>query len=74
VTEQLEQSNCIKFSQKLGDSQVETIQKIQVAFGDDAMSIKEIKMGYNQLAAHWWILSHALVGLQQAKMTRSLPN
>jgi hypothetical protein len=32
----LEQRYCIKFCQKLGDSQVETIGKIQRVFGDDA--------------------------------------
>ena len=39
MTEQLEQQYCIKFCQKLGDTQVETIRKIQQASGDDAMSI-----------------------------------
>ena len=40
MTEQLEQRYCIKFCQKLGDSQVETIRMIQTAFGVDAMGIK----------------------------------
>jgi hypothetical protein len=39
MTEQLQQQYCIKFCQKLGDTQVETIRKIQQAFGDNAMSI-----------------------------------
>jgi len=39
MTERLEQWYCIKFCQKLGDTQVETIRKIQQAFGEDAMSI-----------------------------------
>jgi hypothetical protein len=39
IMEQLEQRYCIKFCQKLGDTQVETIQKIQQAFRDDTMSI-----------------------------------
>jgi hypothetical protein len=39
MMERLEQRYCIKFCQKLGDTHVETIQKIQWAFGDDAMSI-----------------------------------
>ncbi|UYV69967.1 hypothetical protein LAZ67_7001341 [Cordylochernes scorpioides] len=34
---------CIKFSQKLGNSQVEAIRKIQMAFADDAMGITQIK-------------------------------
>jgi hypothetical protein len=40
MTQRLEQRYCIKFCQKLGDTQVETIRKIQQAFGDEAMSIK----------------------------------
>ncbi|XP_013793861.1 putative uncharacterized protein FLJ37770 [Limulus polyphemus] len=48
MTERLEQRYCIKFCQKLGDSQVETIQKIQTAFGDDAMGITQIKEWYKQ--------------------------
>ena len=44
----LEQRYCIKFCQKLGDTQVETIRKIQQAFGDDAMSITQIREWYNR--------------------------
>ncbi|PNF28257.1 hypothetical protein B7P43_G06641 [Cryptotermes secundus] len=47
MTEQHEQQYCIKFCQKLGDTQVETIRKIQQAFGDDAMSNSRIKEWYN---------------------------
>jgi len=43
MTERLEQRYCIKFCQKLGDTQMETIRKIQQAFGEDAMSITRIK-------------------------------
>jgi hypothetical protein len=43
MTERLEQWYCIKFCQELGDSQVETIQKIQQVFGDDVMGITQIK-------------------------------
>ena len=43
MTERLEQQYCIIFCQKLGDSQVETIRKIQRVFGDDAMGITQIK-------------------------------
>jgi hypothetical protein len=43
MTEQLKQRYCIKCCQKLGDSQVETIQKIEWIFGDDAMGITQIK-------------------------------
>jgi hypothetical protein len=48
MTERLEQRYCIKFCQKLGDSQVETIWKIQRAFGEDAMGITQIKEWYNR--------------------------
>ena len=43
MTERLEQCYYMKFCQKLGDSQVETIRKIQTAFGDDAMGVTQIK-------------------------------
>ena len=54
MTERLEQRYCIKFCQKLGDTQVETIRKIQQAFGDDAMNITRIKSGTtaSKMAAH----------------------
>jgi len=48
MTEQLEQRYCIKFCQKLGDTEVGTIRKIQQAFGDNAMSITRIKQRYNR--------------------------
>ncbi|PNF43029.1 hypothetical protein B7P43_G08778 [Cryptotermes secundus] len=48
MTEQHEQRYCIKFCIKLGDTQVETIRKIQQAFGDDAMSNSRIKEWYNR--------------------------
>jgi transposase len=48
MTERLEQRYCIKFCQKLGDSQVETIRKIHTVFGDDAMGITQIKEWYNR--------------------------
>jgi len=47
MTERLEQRYCIKFCQKLGDTQVETIRKIQQAFGDEAMSITRVKEWYS---------------------------
>jgi hypothetical protein len=43
MTERIEQRYFIKFCQKFGDTQVETIRKIQQAFGDDAMSITQRK-------------------------------
>ena len=74
MMERLEQRYCIKFCQKLGDRQLETIRKIQMGFSDDAMGITQIKEWYNwlKMAAHWWIVSHAPAGLQQVEMTRSL--
>ena len=39
MTERVEQRYCIKVCQKLGDSQSETIRKIQQVFGDDAMGV-----------------------------------
>jgi len=48
MTERLEQRYCIKFCQKLGDSQVETIRKILRVFGDDAMGITQIRAWYNR--------------------------
>jgi predicted transcriptional regulator len=48
MTEQHEQRYCIKFCQKLGDAQVETIRKIQQAIGDNAMSNSQIKEWYNR--------------------------
>jgi hypothetical protein len=47
MTERVEQWHCIKFCQKLGDSKVETIRKIQQAFGDDAMGAMQIKEWFN---------------------------
>ena len=48
MTERLEQRYCIKFCQKPGDSQVETIREIQRVFGDDAMGFTQIKERYNR--------------------------
>jgi hypothetical protein len=48
MTEGLEQRYCITFCQKLGDSQVENIRKIQRVFGDYAMGITQIKEWYNR--------------------------
>jgi len=60
MIEWLEQRYCIKFCQKLGNSQVETIQKIQRIFGDDAMGIIQIKEWYNQFKdGHMWVDSDA---------------
>ncbi|XP_077553572.1 protein GVQW3-like [Haemaphysalis longicornis] len=48
MSNRLEQRYCIKFCQKLGNSQLKTIRKIQAAFGDNAMSSTQMKEGYNR--------------------------
>ena len=48
MTERLEQRYCIKFCQKFGDSQVETVRKIQRVFGHHAMGITQIEEWYNR--------------------------
>jgi hypothetical protein len=48
VTECIEQCYCIKFWQKLGDTQSETIRKIQQASSNDTMGVTQIKEWYNQ--------------------------
>jgi hypothetical protein len=47
MTERVEQQYCIKFCQKLRDSEVETIRKIQQAFSNDAMGATHIKEWIN---------------------------
>jgi hypothetical protein len=47
MTEHVEQCYCIKFCQKLGDTQSETIHKIQQAFGNDAVWVTQINEWYN---------------------------
>jgi hypothetical protein len=54
MTEYLKQHYCIKFCQKLVDSQLETIRKIKMVFGDDA--ITQIKEWHNRFKD-----SHTLV-------------
>ena len=48
MTEKIEHRCCIKFCQKLGDNRVETIQKIQPAFGNDALSPTQIKQWFKR--------------------------
>ena len=47
-TESIEQRYCTKFCQKLANNQTETIQKIQQAFGDEALSQTQIKEWVNR--------------------------
>ncbi|XP_068246832.1 protein GVQW3-like [Palaemon carinicauda] len=48
MTERVKQRYCIKYCQKLGDSQSEIIPKIQQVFGEDAMGVTQIKEWFNQ--------------------------
>ena len=48
MTESIEQGYCIKICRKVGNNQTETIQKIQQAFGDDALSQTQIKKWFNR--------------------------
>ena len=48
MTERIEQRYCIKFCQKLGDTQVETIRKIQQAFENEALSPTQIKQWFKR--------------------------
>ena len=48
MTESIKQRYCIKFCQKLGNNQTETIQKIHQAFGDKALNQTQIKEWFNR--------------------------
>ena len=48
MAERFEQRYCIKFCQNLGETQAETVRKIQQAFLDEAMSATQIKEWYNK--------------------------
>ena len=48
MTKRMEQRYYIKFCQKLDDTQVETIRKIQQAFGDEALSPTQIKQWFKR--------------------------
>ena len=47
MAESIEQRYCIMFFQKLGNNPTETSQKIQQAFGDEALSQTQIKIWFN---------------------------
>ena len=72
MTERIEQRYCIKFCQKLGDTQVETIRKIQQAFENKALSPTQIKHALNALkmAVHQWKVILAQEGHPQAETRR----
>ena len=47
MTKSIEQRYCMKFCQKPGNDQTETIYKIQQAFGGEALSQTQIKEWFN---------------------------
>ena len=47
MTQSMKQKYCIEFSQKLGNNQIETIQNMLQAFGDEALSQTQIKKWFN---------------------------
>jgi hypothetical protein len=74
MTERVEQRYYIKFCQKLGDNQSETICKIQQAFGNDAMGVTQIKEWYTRckMAELQLTVTSVPVGRQQAKIQMPL--
>jgi hypothetical protein len=76
MTERLEQRYCIKLCQKLGDSQVETVRKIQWVLATMAWASHKLRIGTtdSKMAARWWRATLVLVGPQQAEMMNSLTN
>ena len=72
MTERIEQRYCIKFCQKLGDTQVETIRKIQQAFGNEALSPTQIKQWFKllKMAVHQWRVIPAREDHPQAERRR----
>jgi hypothetical protein len=74
MTEPLEQRYCIKFCQKLGDSQVDTVRKIQCVLVTMAWASHKLRSGTtnSKMTARRWRASLVLVGPQQAQMTSSI--
>lgn len=74
MTERVDQKICIKFCQKLGDTPVETIEQIKKAFGDDAMSVPQIKKWYRRFKDGWSHLRAMIVvpGLQPVGIQKLL--
>ena len=64
-----EQKCCIKFHHKLGNNQIETIQKMQQACGDEAISQTQIKETL-QKRSSVEVSRHDLVGRPQAETGR----
>jgi hypothetical protein len=74
MTERLEQRHCIRFFQKLGDSQVETILKFSGFSATMPWASHKLRSGTtgSKMAAHWWIATLVPVGHQRAEMMSSL--
>ena len=74
MTEQVEQWISIKFCVKLEHSSAETIQMIQKAFGDDAMSTVQKKVWHKcfKMVENLLKVIHVLEGLQQTEHLRML--
>ena len=72
MTESIKQRYCsTKFCQKLGDNQTETIQKIQQAFGDEALSQAQIKKWFDCFKNSCQLrVRHTLAGHPQAETRR----
>ena len=74
MTDGVKHRICIKFCIKLEYSSAETIQMIQKALRDDAMSAVQIKCGTNasKMIENLLKVIHVLEGLQQAEHLRML--
>ena len=74
MTERVEQRICIKFCIKLEYSSAETIQMIQKAFGDDAMSTAQKKVWHKsfKMVENLLKVIHVLEGLQETERLRML--
>ena len=72
TTEQVEQQNCIKFCVKLEHSCMETIQMIQKAFEENAMSAVQIKVWHKSFKESRESVYNVPEGLQQAEHLRML--
>jgi hypothetical protein len=74
MTERLEQRYCINFFQKLGDSQVETVRKIQWILATIGWASHKLRNGAtdSKMTARQWRATLVLVGRQQAENTSLL--
>ena len=72
MMEQIGQKYYIKFCQKLGDTPIETIQKIQQVFGDVALSPTQTKEWFKclKIAKSQWRVNPTQGGHAQAETRR----